>query len=176
LYEQLLGRTTPILPRFSATLIEPRIAQWLEKYKLQARDVMRSEAELQVELARKVLPRDLQQRMEESNSQLDVILQPLKESLRKIDATVAEAAEVASRKMHYQLERLAEKAASAEIRRNSEIARHASALAAALFPEGGLQERTIGWVYFLAKYGGNLARELVDNLASDCPDHQLIPL
>lgn len=176
LYQQLLERTTPILPRFSATLIEPRIAQWLEKYKLQSRDVMRSETELQVELARKVLPGDLQQRLQQSKSGLDSVLQPLTDSLRKIDPTIAEAAEVASRKMHYQLERIGEKAASAEVRRNGEIARHASALSAALYPEGELQERTIPWAYFFAKYGSNLAEQLMDNVASDCPDHQLIPL
>ena len=78
--------------------------------------------------------------------------------------------------MHYQLERIGEKAASAEVRRNGEIARHASGLSAALFPEDGLQERTIAWAYFLAKYGSNLAGQLMDNVASECPDHQLIPL
>ena len=176
LYQQLLGRTTPILPRFSATLIEPRIAQWLEKYRLHTKEVMCSESELQVELARKVLPRDLQQTLQDSKTGLDGLLQPLMESLRKLDPTVAEAAEVASRKMNYQLERLAEKAASAEVRRNGEIARHASALSAALFPESGLQERTIPWTYFLAKYGSNLTEQLMDNIASECPDHQLIPL
>ncbi|HEX7961280.1 MAG TPA: bacillithiol biosynthesis cysteine-adding enzyme BshC, partial [Terriglobales bacterium] len=126
LYHHLLGRTTPILPRFSATLIEPRIAQWLEKYRLQAREVMCSEAELQVELARRVLPGDLQKRLQESKGGLDAMLSPLTESLRKLDPTLAEAAEVASRKMHYQLERIGEKAASAEVRRNGEITRHAT--------------------------------------------------
>lgn len=176
LYQQLLGRTTPILPRFSATLIEPRIAQWLEKYKLHVKDVMCSDAELQVELARRVLPGDLQQTLQESKGGLDEILQPLTESLRKLDPTLAEAAEVASRKMHYQLERIGEKAASAEVRRNGEIARHASGLSTALFPEGGLQERTIPWAYFLAKYGSNLADQLMENIVSECPDHQLIAL
>jgi bacillithiol synthase len=176
LYEQLLGRTSPILPRFSATLIEPRMAQWLKKYRLQARDVMRPEADLRVELARKVLPRDLQQKLEGSKTTLDAMLEPLKESLRKLDLTVAQAAEVASRKMHYQLERLGGRAARAEIRRNHEISRHASALIAALYPEHGLQERTIPWAYFLAKYGAGLKDDLMTNVRPECLDHQLIPL
>jgi len=176
LYEQLLGRGTPILPRFSATLIEPRIAQWLEKYRLHPEDVMRSEAALQVELARKVLPRDLQQRLEASKSALGAMLDPVKDSLRKLDPTIAEAAEVASRKMHYQLERLGGRAARAEVRRNQEISRHASALISALYPDGGLQERTIPWTYFLAKYGGGLKEDLIANVRPECPDHQLIPL
>ena len=176
LYQQLLGRTTPILPRFSATLIEPRIAQWLEKYYLPPKEVMRSETELQVELARSVLPRDLQQQFEAAKAGLTSLVGPLKESLRKLDSTVAEAAEVASRKMHYQLEQLGGRAAHAEIRRNQEISRHASALISALYPQHGLQERTIPWAYFLAKYGGGLKQDLIANIGPECPDHQLIAL
>jgi bacillithiol synthase len=176
LYQELLGRTTAILPRFSATLIEPRVAQWLKKYQLTPKDVMRPEADLQIELARKGLPRDLQGKMEGSKSALDAMLKPLKESLRNLDPTVAQAAEVASRKMHYQLERLGGRAARAEMRRNQEISRHAVALLSALYPEHGLQERTIPWAYFLAKYGSGLKDDLIANVQLECPDHQLIPL
>jgi hypothetical protein len=104
------------------------------------------------------------------------MLKPLKQSLQKLDPTVAEAAEVASRKMHYQVERLGARAARAEIRRNQEISRHASALISALYPEHGLQERTIPWAYFLAKYGSGLKDDLIANVRPECPDHQLIPL
>jgi bacillithiol synthase len=176
LYQHLLGRTTPILSRFSATLIEPRIAQWLAKYQLQPQEVMRPDEDLKIELARRVLPRDLQQRLEESKSALDAMLGPLEESLRKLDPTVAQAGAVASRKMYYQLEKLGGRAARAEIRRNQEISRHASALLSALFPEHGLQERTIPWAYFLAKYGSGLKDDLIANVRPECPDHQLIPL
>ena len=34
-YEKLLGRVTPILPRMSATLLEPRIERLLTKYGLE---------------------------------------------------------------------------------------------------------------------------------------------
>jgi len=137
---------------------------------------MRSETELQVELARSVLPRDLQQQFEAAKAGLTSLVGPLKESLRKLDSTVAEAAEVASRKMHYQLEQLGGRAAHAEIRRNQEISRHASALISALYPQHGLQERTIPWAYFLAKYGGGLKQDLIANIGPECPDHQLIAL
>src|SRR5260370_6907700 len=33
-YEQLLGRVTPILPRISATLVEPKIGRLLSKYRI----------------------------------------------------------------------------------------------------------------------------------------------
>ena len=35
-YEKLLGRVTPILPRMSATLLEPRIERLLTKYGLES--------------------------------------------------------------------------------------------------------------------------------------------
>jgi bacillithiol synthase len=38
-YEKLLGRVTPILPRFSATLLEPKADRILKRYQLGLPDV-----------------------------------------------------------------------------------------------------------------------------------------
>ncbi len=42
LYERILGRTTPILPRLSATLIEPAIAGLLARHEVSLPDVIQS--------------------------------------------------------------------------------------------------------------------------------------
>ena len=39
-FEKLLGRVTPILPRMSATLLEPKIEKLLNKYELSLEDVV----------------------------------------------------------------------------------------------------------------------------------------
>ncbi len=176
LYRILLGRVTPILPRFSCTLVEPRIAQWLAKYKLQFTDVLQNEHGLQLLLAKTALPESIDQAFEDFGNRLTTIFEPLRQSLQKLDSTIAEAAETASKKMHYQLERLKSRAVNAELRRNTEIARHAHALWSSLFPENSLQERSIGGVYFLAKYGMGLLNELSEQARPDCPDHQIVYL
>ena len=38
-YEKLLGRVTPVLPRFSATLVEPKAQRLLERYQFDLPDL-----------------------------------------------------------------------------------------------------------------------------------------
>lgn len=176
LYERLLGRVTPVMPRLSATLIEPRIQQWLAKYHLHFADVMRSPSDLRMVLAKSSMPPELQQRFTESQEKLEAALVPLQQALRQLDSTIADAAETASRKMHYQLDHLKALASRAEMRRNAEIERHAQALWSSLYPENGLQERAIGGVYFLAKYGAALLQQLYEQVRPECMNHLLITL
>ncbi len=42
LYERILGRTTPVLPRLSATLVEPAVADLLARYDVSLPDVIQS--------------------------------------------------------------------------------------------------------------------------------------
>jgi len=42
----LLGRITPILPRLSATLIEPRIERLLTKYEIELPELFHGECQL----------------------------------------------------------------------------------------------------------------------------------
>jgi hypothetical protein len=39
-----------------------------------------------------------------------------------------------------------------------------------------LQEREIGGIYFVARYGVQLLRDLCQALSTDCLDHQIISL
>ena len=55
-YEKLLGRVTPILPRMSATLIEPRIERLLIKYEVELPELFHGECELRDCLAARSLP------------------------------------------------------------------------------------------------------------------------
>ena len=63
------------------------------------------------------------------------------------------AADRATNKMLYQVNRLERRAAAAELRRNEVIARHAAQIENSLYPRKTLQEREISGVYFYAKYG-----------------------
>jgi uncharacterized protein YllA (UPF0747 family) len=56
------------------------------------------------------------------------------------------------------------------------VARHAETLSQALYPDKGLQERGIGGIYFLARYGPEFLRELHDAIQPDCHDHQILEL
>ena len=56
------------------------------------------------------------------------------------------------------------------------LGRHAQAVIHALYPHNGLQERTLGAAWFLARYGESLIETLVAEGADGCPGHKLIRL
>jgi len=174
-YEVLLGRVTPILPRLSATLVEAPIHRLLERYQLRVSDSFGPEEQLRQLLADRVLPPDLQTNFEAALAALDQSLAAITRSLRQLDPTLVDAAENAASKMRYQLEHLHTRAAHAALRRSEVLNRHAALLHAALYPEQSLPERVIGGAYFAAHYPDLLAA--ISQAASfTCPDHQVIYL
>jgi bacillithiol biosynthesis cysteine-adding enzyme BshC len=175
-YEHLLGRTTPIWPRFSATLIEPRLATWMRKYGLQLRDVLQPKDSFVAALARRTIPADLKDDFDRTREHLDRLLASLLQTLQKLDPTVAEAGEGAASKMRYQLENLESRAAKAHLQKTEVLERKAGHMSTLLFPEKELQERRIGGIYFLAKYGADLIDRLVEQYHPECRDHQVVYL
>ncbi len=175
-YEKLLGRVTPILPRTSATLLEPKIERLLEKYGLQPADLFHGETQLRDELAQRSLPPGLKLDFERGLLAVEEAMQRISESLHKLDPTLVEAARRAANKMRYQVGRLEKRAAQAELRKESLLTRHAAQLENALYPKRTLQEREIAGIYFLAKYGTGLIERLIETAAVRCPEHKIVRL
>ncbi len=175
-YEVLLGRVTPIVPRFSATIVEPKTQRLLERHGITLREVLNGPESLRQELAARNLPGELQAAFDVANKSLESNLITIREKLEKLDRTLVEAAQTASSKMRYQLDRLYTQAARAELQKGEVVGRHAETLTQSLFPGKGLQEREIGGAYFLARYGLDLLRQLHDTIQLDCHDHQILEL
>jgi uncharacterized protein YllA (UPF0747 family) len=175
-YESLLGKVTPVLPRFSATLVEPKPQSLLEKYHLQLTDLFHGPEPLLEKVAARSLPTDVQAAFEKAQTTVEKSLEDLKLKLGELDITLQEAAERSTSKMRYQLYKLRSRAARAELRRTATLARHAALLSNALFPHKTLQEREIAGTYFLARYGLSLLHQLYDSIHPDCLDHQIITL
>ncbi|HEY3973168.1 MAG TPA: bacillithiol biosynthesis cysteine-adding enzyme BshC [Candidatus Sulfotelmatobacter sp.] len=175
-FEALLGRVTPIVPRFSATIVEPKIQRLLERHGITVLDVFNGPEALRRQLAEKGLPEDLQAAFDEARKSLDSHLSDIKEKLTKLDRTLLDAAETARSKVEYQLERLHAQAARAEALKSELVTRHAEILSYILYPEKGLQERTVGGIYFLARYGREFLAQLLTVIHPDCHDHQILEL
>jgi bacillithiol biosynthesis cysteine-adding enzyme BshC len=175
-YEELLGRVTPILPRLSATLVEPRIQRLLERYGLSPAETFIDPEHLQVLIAERALPGDINASFDAATQQLAGSLATIRASLERLDPTLVEAAERAASKIHYQLDRLRERAARAQLRRSEETAAHAASLSNSLFPHKEPQERVIGAMSFLGRYGTQLLLTLYDAAKTGCPDHQVVYL
>jgi bacillithiol biosynthesis cysteine-adding enzyme BshC len=175
-YEALLGRVTPIIPRFSATLVEPKMQRLIERHGINVPDVFSGPEALRRLLAERGLPEDLQAALEAARKSVDSHLADVKEKLVKLDRTLVDAAETARSKIEHQLERLHSQVARAEALKNELVTRHAEILSQALYPDKGLQERGIGGIYFLARYGEEFLHRLYDGIQPDCHDHQIVEL
>ncbi len=175
-YQDLLGRVTPILPRFSATLIEPKSQALLEKYHLAFADVFHGPEALRERIGAHMLPANLQTCFDQATAVVERSMAAIRESLAQLDKTLVESATHAESKMLYQITNLQSRAARAELRHSEVVGRHAEALSNSLYPDKTLQEREFAGIYFLAKHGRKLLNDLLGTIHPDCVDHQLITL
>jgi bacillithiol biosynthesis cysteine-adding enzyme BshC len=175
-YKALLGRATPILPRFSATIVEAKPQALLDRYGLAVPDLFQGSDALRETLATHALPSDLQTAFDQAGSSLKQALGSIQQSLERLDKTLVEAAANAGSKMQHQLEQLRARAARAELRQSEVLGRHAELLSNALYPNKVLQEREIGGIYFVARQGPELLQNLYNTLRTDCFDHQIISM
>ena len=175
-FEKLLGHVTPIVPRFSATLIEPKVEGLLERYHLSLQDLFQGEESLREKIAAKILPAELQKAFDRAGATLEQSLSAVRAALLQLDKTLVEAADNAGSKMQHQLESLRARAARAELRQSELVSRHAQQLSNSLYPNKTLQEREIAGLYFLGRYGLDLLRQLYASLHTDCYDHQVITI
>jgi uncharacterized protein YllA (UPF0747 family) len=173
-YEKLLGHVTPIVPRFSATLAEPKADRLLERYGIKLPDLFHDH--LRETLAQRTLPAELQSAFDNANQTLQKSLSGVRDALAKLDPTLVEAATRAGSKMEYQLEHLRASAARAELRQTELLSRHAEVISSMLYPNKSLQEREVAGLYFLAKYGSDLLQQIYGAMHTDCLDHQILHL
>jgi uncharacterized protein YllA (UPF0747 family) len=179
LYERLLGRLTPVLPRFSATLIEPAIATVMAKDEVTLKDVFEAKTveTLTQRLGARAMPIEGKRKLAAVGNAMDAELGALTGYLESLDASLGRSAQVSASKMRYQMNRLRRMAATFETQKNASLAKHAQAMMHHLFPEGHPQDRVIGGVWFLAQFGegwDGLIDRLVAEAGSMCLGHAVI--
>jgi uncharacterized protein YllA (UPF0747 family) len=176
LYEAILGRITPVLPRLSATLLEPAIAAVMDKDEVQLPDAMTTAEELAQRLGARAMPIEAKRKLAAVGNAMETELAALTEYLGGMDESLGRAAEVSASKMLYQLNRLRRMAATFELQKEASLRKHAEAITLNVFPNGHPQERVVAGVWFMAKYGDGLVERLVAVAANQCPGHVVVRL
>jgi bacillithiol biosynthesis cysteine-adding enzyme BshC len=176
LYRQMSGCVTPILPRFSATLVSEKLLKLMGRYKIQLPAMFEGPEFLAERLSMRSLPASLQAAVEQARDSVSVSLDRVRKELTLLDVTLVDSARHAESKIRYQLDRLARRAANAEMRRTGLIRRHAEMLSHGLFPHKVLQEREVAGIYFIANHGRELLQNLYAAIDPGCLHHQVIEL
>jgi uncharacterized protein YllA (UPF0747 family) len=170
----VLGRITPVLPRLSATLIEPAIATVMGQHEVQLPQAMTTAEELAQQLGARAMPLEGKRKLAAAGNAMDAELEALTGYMKAMDASLGQSAEVSASKMRYQMNRLRRMAATYELQRDASLRKHAAAITLNLFPEGHPQERVLAGAWFLARYGDGLPRLLVAHAEQECPGHRAI--
>jgi bacillithiol biosynthesis cysteine-adding enzyme BshC len=178
LYEKILGRITPILPRLSATLIDPTLAAIMAQHEVTFTQVLESKTPdaLALRLGARAMPIEAKRKLAATGNAMDTELTALTDYMAAMSEDLARSAQTAGNKMRYQMNRLRRMAASFELQKEASLRKHATAILLNLFPEGHLQERLLGGIQFLARYGDTLPALLIDHAAQECPGHRVIYL
>ncbi len=177
LYQAILGRNPAVLPRLSATLIEPSIAKVLAQHELTLEDMFKNPPdELAHRLGARAIPIEGKQKLAATGNALDSELEALVAWTQSLDAGLGKSAEVAASKMRYQMNRLRRLAANYQLQHEASIRRHVDTLSFNLFPDRHPQERTIGGIAYLSRYGAPLLDTLVEQATQECPGHKGIYL
>ena len=184
LYERILGRVTPVLPRLTATLIEPAIGAVMEQHEVSLPEAMTTADELAQRLGARALPIEAKRRLAAAGNAVDAALQAAEAYLGGLDASLGRSAAVSGSKMRYQMNRLRRLAANFELQREASLRKHADAMTRHLYPEGHGQERLLAGVWFVAAYeamhgdglGTGFIDRMVEEAANQCPGHLVIRL
>ena len=174
LYQHILGRTTPVLPRYSATLLDPSMAQLLHKHGLTLPEVFTTPDTLAHRLAARAMPVEAKRKLAAAGNALHEELSTVTEWMRAQDEGLGHAADVAASKMLYQMNRLRRLSANFQLQHDQSLRRAADALCQTLFPNGNLQERVFAGVSFLSRFEPSLIDTLVEQARTGhCGHHAL---
>lgn len=175
-YQRILGRVTPVLPRLSATLIDREMARLLARHGLELTGIFARPEELAQRLAARSLPVEGKLRLAATGETLDRELDALTAWMESLDEGLGRSAQIAASKMRYQMNRLRRLAAHFELEREHTLRRHAEKMRQHLFPSGHLQDRVLAGAWFLDRSSEDLASLLVQHAHGKCPGHMAIPL
>jgi bacillithiol synthase len=160
----LFGLKAPVLyPRPGVTLLEPRMADYMDKYNLQERDLFR--------------PRDAFKDYvrEKENSSIEEIFtsleralsgeyRVLKEKLAEVDKSLEALTDTNLRRILKEVAYLKGKGEQAMKDRHKTAVRHFANLENACLPSGQLQERTYNIFSYLIKYGPAVVQDLQEKI------------
>ncbi|MGH9396116.1 MAG: hypothetical protein ACRD18_04620, partial [Terriglobia bacterium] len=148
----------------------------MEKYHLTIEDIWRGEEHLRRRIAAAGMEGGeaggWSERMDRGEADLRQFFDQLGRDVKSIDPTLLDALRNAQEKMTYQVERLRGKISRAALERSELLTRHEKTLVAHLMPGGNLQERELSGINFLGRTGYGLLDQLLEQVQTQCLDHQ----
>jgi len=175
-YRLLESLITPILPRSSLTMIERHTGRVLERYGLTLADLFAGPENVWKRVVEEHLGADTAKSFARTEHAVNNDLDDLREQLRSIDPTLADALETGRRKINYQLEGLRTRFHRAQMARDEAAQRQLERAFDQLYPNKELQERHINITSLLARHGRYVIDWIYNAINIGSNEHQIVYL
>ncbi|HKZ77552.1 MAG TPA: bacillithiol biosynthesis cysteine-adding enzyme BshC [Pyrinomonadaceae bacterium] len=175
-YRVLDRPPTPILPRTSLTMVERHTGRVLERYGLKLVDLFAGLENIASRVVEEYLGRDTARTFTATEENVNRELDNLREQLRAIDPTLADALETGRRKINYQLEGLRGRFHRAQLVRNEAAQRQLERAFDQLYAHKVLQERHLNITSLLSRHGSYVIDWIYNAINLGSSEHQIVYL
>ena len=156
-----------VAPRLSATLVDAAVIKFLRRHDIAMETLQPQDESALNRLLGSQLPETVDQAMRAAEDTIRSRMQSLRTAVADVDPTLSGAADSTQGRMERDLRNLRNKVVQAAKRRDQTLRRQFARAQSQIFPQGSPQERAVGMVYFLNRYGPALIDRLVTDSTLD---------
>ncbi len=174
---QSFGVPMPLMyPRASVTLVDSATARFLAKYDIPFEQLQPQDESALNRLMQASIPKTVEAALKDAWDAMSQAMERLIEAMPAVDPTLAGAARTTLGRMEGDLRSLHNKMIQAAKRRDETLRRQCARAQSQVFPLGHAQERTLGVVYFLDRYGPALVDKMLAELPLELGQHWVITM
>jgi bacillithiol biosynthesis cysteine-adding enzyme BshC len=171
------GVPMPLMyPRATATLVDSATARFIARHDVRLEDLQRQDESALNHLLESQLPQSVESAIRDVEAATRRGMERVIEAMPAVDPTLAGAARTTLSRMEHDLRNLQGKMVQAVKRRDDTLRRQFNRAQAQVFPLGHAQERTLGVIYFLNRYGPGVIDRLLSDLPLDLGQHWIITI
>ncbi len=163
-----------VAPRLSATLVDPAVMKFLRRTGLALGNLQPRDESALNRLLGAQLPPAVEQALEAAGGAVRERMAAVAGAVAEVDPTLAGAAESTRGRMERDLGNLQGKVVQAAKRRHQTLRRQFTRAQSQIFPHGSPQERAVGGICFLNRYGPLLVDRLLSDATLDTRRHWVI--
>lgn len=172
MFEKMKLKMPVVYPRISATILEPKILRFINKYDILIEDLPKKHNEF----VNRVLSIREDKTFSESKNIIATEIEKIKQKMISVDQTLESTSQKTGEKILGQIDFLEHKTIKATEQKEQSMVSHLKQIHAAFFPNGYPQERYLTFVYYINKFGPGIINTLFDKIELDQFDHQIIDI
>jgi uncharacterized protein YllA (UPF0747 family) len=165
-----------IQPRATATIVDSNAMRFLTRYEVALESLRAQDEAVLNAVLEAQLPPSVETSLDEALHAIEQRMERLAKEVTQIDPTLEGATRSTTSRMQDDLKKLHGKIIQAAKRKDETLRRQFQNARSQAFPGGEPQERAVGFVYFLNKYGPALVDRLCTELPVDAGTHWVLTI